>query len=126
MICKTGTTNDQRDAWFAGFNSNIVTIAWVGFDNPRPLGSHETGAVAALPMWTQFMGDALRGHPELPPIQPPGIVSVRINEKTGRPTTAADPDAMFEYFLEDQVPTTEVSPNTQQQSQPTDITRDLF
>ena len=124
---KTGTTNDQRDAWFAGFNRNIVTIAWVGFDNPRPLGSHETGAIAALPMWIRFMGAALKGKPETPLTQPPGIVSVRINEKTGRPTTAADPDAMFEYFLEDQVPTTEVSPSDgQQQSQPTDITRDLF
>jgi len=124
---KTGTTNDQRDAWFAGFNSHIVTIAWVGFDNPRPLGSHETGAVAALPMWIDFMGAALKAQPETPLIQPPGIVSVRINDKTGRPTTAADPDAMFEYFLEDQVPATEVSPaDGQQQSQPTDITRDLF
>ena len=124
---KTGTTNDQRDAWFAGFNSKIVTIAWVGFDNPRPLGSHETGAIAALPMWVHFMGAALKGEPESVPTQPPGIVSVRINEKTGRPTTAADPDAMFEYFLEDQVPTAELGPtDTQQQSQPTDITRDLF
>jgi penicillin-binding protein 1A len=124
---KTGTTNDQRDAWFAGFNNNIVTISWVGFDNPQPLGSHETGAIAALPMWIDFMGAALKGQPETTMAQPPGIVSVRINEKTGRPTTAADPDAMFEYFLEDQVPTTEVSPgDTQQQSQPNEITRDLF
>ena len=124
---KTGTTNDQRDAWFAGFNSNIVTVAWVGFDNPRPLGSHETGAIAALPMWIKFMGAALKGQPETPLTQPAGIVSVRINEKTGRPTTAADPDAMFEYFLEDQVPNTELAPTEpQQQTQPTDITRDLF
>jgi penicillin-binding protein 1A len=107
--------------------SNIVTIAWVGFDNPQPLGSHETGAIAALPMWMHFMGAALKGQPETPLIQPSGIVSVRINEKTGRPTTAADPDAMFEYFLEDQVPSAELGPtDTQQQTQPTDITRDLF
>ncbi|MBI1424100.1 MAG: peptidase [Gammaproteobacteria bacterium] len=124
---KTGTTNDQRDAWFAGFNSHLVTISWVGFDTPRPLGSHETGAIAALPMWIEFMGDALKHHPETPLVQPPGIVSVRINEKTGKPTTATDPDAMFEYFLEDQVPTTEVSPSdAQPQSQPNEITRDLF
>lgn len=124
---KTGTTNDQRDAWFAGFNSNIVTIAWVGFDNPHPLGSRETGAVAALPMWIHFMREALKGEPETTLIQPAGIVSVRINEKTGRPTTAADPDAMFEYFLEDQVPTSEAGPTeTPQPTQPTDITRELF
>jgi len=124
---KTGTTNDQRDAWFAGFNNHIVTVSWVGFDKPQPLGSHETGAVAALPMWIDFMGAALKGKPETPVIQPSGIVSVRINEKTGKPTTAADPDAMFEYFLEDQVPSAELGPgDTQHPSQPTDITRDLF
>lgn len=124
---KTGTTNDQRDAWFAGFNSNIVTIAWVGFDDTKPLGSHETGAIAALPMWIHFMGTALQGQPQTPLIQPPGIVSVRINQKTGKPTTAADPDAMFEYFPEDQAPQMEVGPGQNpQQSQPTDITRDLF
>ena len=124
---KTGTTNDQRDAWFAGFNNEIVTIAWVGFDNPRPLGNRETGAVAALPMWVHFMREALKGTPETSLIQPPGIVSVRINEKTGRPTTASDPDAMFEYFLEDQVPTAETGPTeTPQPTQPTDITRELF
>lgn len=124
---KTGTTNDQRDAWFAGFNSDLVSIAWVGFDNPRPLGSHETGAIAALPMWIQFMGAALKGKPESILPQPPGIVSVRINDKTGRPTTAADPNAIFEYFLEDQVPQAELGPSdTQQQSQPSDITRELF
>lgn len=124
---KTGTTNDQRDAWFAGFNSKVVTVAWVGFDNPAPLGRHETGAIAALPMWIQFMGAALKGTPESPITQPPGIVSVRINKKTGKPTTAADPDAMFEYFLADQVPKTELGPSdTQNPRQPTDITRDLF
>lgn len=124
---KTGTTNAQRDAWFAGFNNKIVAVAWVGFDTPAPLGRHETGAIAALPMWIQFMGAALKGKPESLLPQPPGIVSVRINRKTGRPTTAADPDAMFEYFLADQVPTTELGPtDTQKTTQPTDITRDLF
>ncbi|MEJ2449068.1 MAG: penicillin-binding protein 1A [Gammaproteobacteria bacterium] len=124
---KTGTTNDQRDAWFAGFNKHIVTVAWVGFDTPAPLGRHETGAIAALPMWIKFMGAALKGTPQIPITEPPGIVSVRINKKTGQPTTAADPDAMFEYFLADQVPKTELGPSdTQNPKQPTDITRDLF
>ena len=56
---KTGTTNDQRDAWFSGFNKDIVTTVWVGFDKVAPLGKRETGARAALPIWIDFMKDAL-------------------------------------------------------------------
>lgn len=60
---KTGTTNDAKDAWFAGFNGKLVTITWVGFDQPTTLGSREYGGVAALPIWTNFMGQALKGTP---------------------------------------------------------------
>ena len=101
---KTGTTNDQRDAWFSGFNRNVVTISWVGFDNPHPLGNRETGAIAALPMWNAYMGKALRGMPEALLEQPDGIVSVRIDKNTGLPATPESTETMFEYFLEDQVP----------------------
>jgi len=124
---KTGTTNDQRDAWFSGFNNDMVTIAWVGFDQPIPLGHRETGARAALPMWMSYMSVALKGKTETPLVQPPGIVSVRINEKTGKPTAAGDPEAIFEYFLEDQVQAEEEGTGTiKQQNQPTDITREIF
>ncbi len=102
---KTGTTNDQRDAWFAGFNPALVTIAWVGFDEPRPLGNHETGARAALPMWIAFMREALRDTEEIPLVQPPGIVSVRIDARTGELATADSPETLFEYFRADHVPT---------------------
>lgn len=123
---KTGTTNDQRDAWFSGFNRNVVTIAWVGFDNPKPLGNRETGAKAALPMWILYMGAILKDTPETPLVQPPGIVSVRINEKTGQLTTATDPDAIFEYLLEDQIGS-DVTPNGKDNGdQNTDITQDIF
>lgn len=101
---KTGTTNDQRDAWFTGFNRNVVTISWVGFDNPRPLGNRETGAIAALPMWNAYMARALKGVPEVALEQPANIVSVRIDKTTGLPATPDSKDTMFEYFLEDQVP----------------------
>ena len=60
---KTGTTNDAKDAWFAGFNGKLVTVAWVGFDQPSTLGRREYGGVAALPIWTNFMGNALKGTP---------------------------------------------------------------
>lgn len=61
---KTGTTNDAKDAWFAGFNSKLVAIAWVGFDQPATLGRREYGGVAALPVWTNFMANALKDTPE--------------------------------------------------------------
>lgn len=60
---KTGTTNDAKDAWFAGFNADLVTITWVGFDQPRTLGRREYGGVAALPIWIKYMGDALKDTP---------------------------------------------------------------
>lgn len=60
---KTGTTNDAKDAWFAGFNGKLVAVAWVGFDQPRTLGRREYGGVAALPIWTTFMANALKDTP---------------------------------------------------------------
>ena len=80
---KTGTTNDFVDAWFCGFNASMVAVAWIGFDQPRTLGSGETGAVAALPIWMNFMGKVLKGVPERPLQQPDGILVVRINPDTG-------------------------------------------
>jgi len=80
---KTGTTNDQRDAWFSGYNSHLVTTVWVGFDNMESLGRAEVGGRAALPIWIDFMGAALDGVPDDPPAMPPGIVQARINPDTG-------------------------------------------
>jgi len=101
---KTGTTNDQRDAWFSGFNPSLVSTAWVGFDQINPLGRRETGARAALPMWMKFMGGALEGRPERLLEQPEGLVTVRIDPETGALAGAGDPDAIFETFRADQVP----------------------
>ncbi len=128
---KTGTTNDQRDAWFSGFNREVVTIAWVGFDNPHPLGDRETGARAALPMWIDFMRAALSGLPETELVQPPGIVSVRIDAQTGELASADSPEAMFEYFRSDHVPTRKAEESLQADSPESeqatgDITEQLF
>ncbi len=95
---KTGTTNDQRDAWFSGFNPRIVTTTWVGFDRLAPLGRGEVGGRAALPIWIDYMREALRGQPDEPFDRPDELVSVRINRKTGKPTSADDPDSMIEIF----------------------------
>ncbi|MCW9030253.1 MAG: penicillin-binding transpeptidase domain-containing protein, partial [Gammaproteobacteria bacterium] len=129
---KTGTTNDQRDAWFTGFNADLVTIAWVGFDNPRPLGERETGAQAALPMWVDYMRDALVGVEEKQLEQPPGLVSVRIDPKTGKLANSTTQDAIFEFFLADQVPTEQADvidveqTGTSTVTPPADITEDIF
>lgn len=101
---KTGTTNDERDAWFAGFNKALLAIAWVGFDQPRSLGKGETGARAALPIWMNFMSALL---PELPvsssPI-PNGLVSLRVDRHSGQRTANGGPDTLFEWFSADRLP----------------------
>lgn len=102
---KTGTTNDQRDTWFSGFNTQLETTVWVGFDQVQPLGKDETGARAALPMWIDYMRVALEGMPESLWPQPPGLVTVRIDPQTGMLARPDDPAAIFETFREDQVPT---------------------
>ncbi len=102
---KTGTTNDQFDAWFAGFNSSIVTVAWVGFDQVATLGAQESGGKAALPMWVNYMRDALKGVPELEFVQPEGLVTVKISPETGMLAGIDQVDAIFETFREENVPT---------------------
>ncbi len=101
---KTGTTNDQRDAWFSGFNANIVTTAWIGFDRPRSLGKKETGSRAALPMWIDYMRQALRSYKVRSLAMPRGIVSAKIDPATGFLATSQTPNAKFEYFYKENVP----------------------
>ncbi|MFO0450447.1 MAG: transglycosylase domain-containing protein [Pseudomonadota bacterium] len=101
---QTGTTNEMRDAWFAGFNGEIVAGAWVGFDEVRSLGRGEEGGRTALPVWLYFMSEALAGRPSRRLPQPPGIVTARISPATGQLASAGDPDAVFELFLADRLP----------------------
>jgi len=101
---KTGTTNEQRDAWFSGFNSDLVATAWVGLDELDSLGRYETGGRAALPMWMDYMATALEGLPEADPARPGGLVTVRIDPETGRLTDSDNPDAIFETFREGRLP----------------------
>ncbi|MCH9672626.1 MAG: transglycosylase domain-containing protein, partial [Gammaproteobacteria bacterium] len=95
---KTGTTNDQRDAWFSGFSSRVATTAWVGFDKLDPLGRRETGGKAALPMWMTYMKTALEGTPDAVPRAPPGIVTRRVSRRTGQETDDAEEATITEYF----------------------------
>ena len=101
---KTGTTNEQRDAWFAGFSSSVVAVTWMGFDDFSPMGQGETGSRAALPIWIEYMRRALKDTPVTPAIRPAGIVTVKINRKTGCPAQAGDANAAFEVFMAGRAP----------------------
>src|SRR5690606_31717245 len=101
---KTGTTNEQRDAWFCGYNAALVGAAWVGFDQERSLGRGEEGGRTALPMWNYFMAEALKGVPDRRMPQPPGLVSMRISATTGAAARPGDPDAIFETFMAGHLP----------------------
>jgi penicillin-binding protein 1A len=101
---KTGTTNDQRDAWFNGFDHHIVATTWLGFDDVEPLGRGEVGGRAALPAWIDFMRVALNGVEEKVPEMPPGMVTMRIDVDTGEPVGAGSGNAIFEVFEEKNAP----------------------
>ena len=101
---KTGTTNDQHDAWFNGYNDHIVATAWVGFDRHKPLGRYETGGRAALPMWLEFMQVALEGVAETKMLQPNNIVTILIDSDTGERATDQSLKTRFELFRERNIP----------------------
>jgi penicillin-binding protein 1A len=100
---KTGTTNEQKDTWFAGFNHDIATTVWVGFDQPAPLGRGEYGASTALPVWIDYMKVALQGRPHAFMPRPNGIVNVRINPETGERARPGE-EGVFELFKAEQAP----------------------
>ncbi len=94
---KTGTTNDQRDAWFVGFTPELLTVVWVGFDNNQPLGL--SGAQAALPVWLSFTRRALAARPNVPFPVPDELSYAEIDRDTGGLATPACPRTMIEVFL---------------------------
>ncbi len=97
---KTGTTNDQLDAWFSGFNRQVMATAWVGFDTPRSLGRREFGGTASLPMWMDFMAVALKDMPEQPLTPPENIITVKIDSETGLLASASSQKTQYEFFIE--------------------------
>ncbi len=98
---KTGTTNDNKDAWFIGFSPDLVVGAYVGFDSPRSLGKFETGAKAALPVFYSFMEEALKNQPDIPFRIPAGMKLVRISYKTGRAAVPGDAQVIIEALKPD-------------------------
>jgi len=116
---KTGTTNQQADAWFVGFSPDVVTGVWVGFDKERVLGRGETGSRAASPIWVDFMAAALDYYPDRDFPIPPGITFARIDRATGLLTSGANESSYFEAFVEGTEPT-----ETVEQASP--VRPDLF
>lgn len=109
---KTGTTNDQKDAWFSGYVDAMVATTWVGFDQPKTLGRNEFGSTAALPIWLDFMEIALKDVPEFHREQPDRMVTVKIDEQTGDLAPAGDPTALEEIFREERKPVQRAQPKS--------------
>ena len=106
---KTGTTNEQRDAWFSGYNNEIVTSVWVGFDNHDPLGRFEVGGKAALPIWMDYMRVALTNIPDLVPEIPEGITQARIDPDTGLLARPENRNGVMEMFRTGTLPPMEAA-----------------
>lgn len=103
---KTGTTNESKDSWFAGYNSDVVTSVWAGFDQPTSLGRNEYGGTIALPIWIDYMAYALKDKPMHTMQEPPGMMTLRIDPVTGRIARPGTPNAYFELFKSEDAPPT--------------------
>lgn len=119
---KTGTTNDSRDAWFNGFTPDLVTTVWVGYDQERSLGETEEGARTALPIWVDFMQDALQGVPQESRPMPNGLVTLRISPDTGMLASAENPNAILETFMVNHLPTASAATPDPTQPAPSEST----
>ena len=104
LMGKTGTTNGPQELWFSGFNRDLATTVFVGFDQPEPLGEREQGATVAVPIWIDYMKQALDGEPEASLGRPDGIVDRLVDRESGALATPGDPNAVFEYFLAENAP----------------------
>jgi penicillin-binding protein 1A len=107
---KTGTSNKARDAWFVGFTPELVAGVWVGWDDLRPLGSKESGANSALPIWIELMKHALKDRPAVDFPMPSGLTMAKIDPKSGKLAYDGQEDALDEVFLDGTVPTEVATP----------------
>jgi penicillin-binding protein 1A len=123
---KTGTTNEWHDAWFNGFNGDLVATVWTGFDQERSLGEGEEGGHVSVPTWTYFMHEALAGARKHGPPVPDGIVTVRISPDTGMLASADNPNGIMEKFIEGSLPKAESYEGPNNQNAMTDGDKPLF
>lgn len=101
---KTGTTNESKDSWFSGYNADYVTTVWTGFDQPESLGRHEYGGTVALPIWIDYMSQALKDKPAHMQPEPEGLLTLRIDPVTGSIASPGTPGAFFELFKSENPP----------------------
>ena len=101
---KTGTTNNYVDAWFMGYTPELVTGVWVGKDKDEPLGRNETGSRVAIPIWLQFMQEALANQPKINFSVPKDIQFLKVQSESGEPAKFGDTDSKFELFSQDFLP----------------------
>jgi penicillin-binding protein 1A len=95
---KTGTTNDEKDAWFVGYTPNLVAGVYIGFDDPKPMGHGQTGGVLSAPIFNEFMQAALKDQKPEKFIVPAGMKLIPVNRKTGMQAMEGDPDMIVEAF----------------------------
>ncbi len=101
---KTGTTDEAADTWFNGYHRSLVASVWMGFADHRALGEGVFGSNTALPIWIDFMREALAEAPVVEPLMPAGVVSVKVEPSSGLAAAADSPSAIFEYFFADNLP----------------------
>ena len=124
---KTGTSNDQIDAWFSGFSADLVATVWVGHDDKTAKSLKGVGARVALPIWTQFMGEVLPKE-QRQIEEPDNIVRVRINRETGLPVKGDLTNSMLEVFNKTHLPSEKRAEKTQESSEEYELSMrdDLF
>lgn len=102
VAAKTGTSQAAEDLWFLGYTPSIVAGVWLGYDQHRSIGSHETAGKIAAPIWTDFMRQSLGDSPVEAFLPPEGVFPIFANQKTGQPTSSTDPEAIVEYVIQGQ------------------------
>ena len=101
---KTGTTNNAESTWFTGYNEEIVSSVWMGFDQPKSLGDREFGSSTALPIWMNYKKDIIDSIPVTNSLPPKGLSIVKIDKKSGKIANDQSKNPIFEYFLEENLP----------------------
>ena len=101
---KTGTTNNAESTWFTGYNEEIVSSVWMGFDQPKSLGDREFGSSTALPIWMNYKKDIIDLIPITNSLPPKGLSIVKIDKKSGKIANDQSKNPIFEYFLEENLP----------------------
>jgi penicillin-binding protein 1A len=99
FAAKTGTSNDAESTWFTGFNENILTTVWFGYDNPSSLGNNEFGSTTSLPIWLNYKKQIIDSIPKGKFKKPSGLIARKINLETGEPAKPEDKRVKFELFL---------------------------